>query len=182
MYPVIMKPVMSSALWLSACTLLMASPSLAALKPGDKAPDFTVTAATNGKVGTFSLAQALKQGPVIVYFYPKAFTKGCSLQAQHFSENVDQFKAKHVSVIGMSADDISVLTDFSTKDCGGKFPVGSDPKAQIAKRYDAKMPAVDMSQRVSYLIGQDGRVLYTHDSMNEATHVPGLLEAMKTLK
>lgn len=175
-----MKSVLLSAMVTSA--LILASPSLAALKPGDKAPDFKVKAATNGKVSDFSLSQALKKGPVVVYFYPRAFTKGCSLQAQQFSENIDQFKAKNVSVIGLSADGISTLSDFSTKDCAGKFPVGSDPQARIAKQYDAKLPAVDMSGRVSFLIGQDGRVIYAHDSMNEATHVPGLLEATKTLK
>ncbi|MFT4091929.1 MAG: peroxiredoxin [Asticcacaulis sp.] len=176
-----MKSVFISAA-LSLSALAVATPSLAALNPGDKAPDFTVKAATNGKVNNFTLSQALKKGPVVVYFYPKAFTKGCSVQAQQFSDNIDAFKSKKVTVIGLSADPIATLSDFSTKDCAGKFAVGSDPKAKIAKSYDAKLPAVDMSGRVSYLIGQDGRILYTHDSSNAVTHVPGLLEAMKTLK
>lgn len=176
-----MKSVLVSAV-LSIGALSVASSSLAALKPGDKAPDFTVKAATNGKVSPFSLSQSLKKGPVVVYFYPKAFTKGCSVQAQQFSENIDTFKAKNISVIGLSADNIDILTDFSTKDCAGKFPVGSDPKAGIAKQYDAKLPAADMSGRVSYLISADGHILYTHDSMNAATHVPALLEAAKKLK
>lgn len=178
-----MNPLLRPAVFaLSACALFTAASASAALKPGDKAPDFTVTSATNGKTGTFSLAQSLKKGPVVVYFYPKAFTKGCSLEAQAFAENIDAFEAKNISIIGLSADDVQTLTEFSQKDCGGKFPVGSDPKAAIARQYDAKLPAADMSGRVSYLIGTDGRILYTHDSLNAATHVPGLLEAAQKLK
>jgi thioredoxin-dependent peroxiredoxin len=163
-------------------SLSLAFPSLAALKIGEKAPDFSVKAATNGVVSDFSLSQALKSGPVIVYFYPKAFTSGCSLEARQFSENIGNFKAKKISVVGLSADDVPLLQKFSKADCGGKFPVGSDPKAKIAAKYKAKMPAVDMASRISYIIGRDGKVAFVHNSGNAATHVPALLAAASKLR
>ncbi|MDC7681999.1 peroxiredoxin [Asticcacaulis sp. BYS171W] len=172
---------MKTALIVTALALA-ASPAFAALKVGDKAPDFKVSAATNGVVSDFSLKQALKKGPVVVYFYPKAFTGGCSLEARQFSENMDTFKARGISVVGLSADDVPTLTKFSTADCGGKFPVGSDLGAKIAAKYDAKLPAVDRSGRVSYIIGKNGKIAYVHDSGNASTHVPSLLEASAKLK
>lgn len=171
-----------AALVAAAFALTATSPALAALKVGDKAPDFKVEAATNGETHAFSLKSALKQGPVIVYFYPKAFTGGCSLEAHQFSENMDKFAAKKISVVGLSADDVPTLKKFSKADCGGKFPVGSDKGARIAEKYDAKMPAVPMSGRVSYIIGKDGKIAFVHDSGNAATHVPSLLAAADSLK
>ncbi|WP_343684589.1 peroxiredoxin [Asticcacaulis sp.] len=171
-----------AALVATAFALTATSPALAALKVGDKAPDFKVEAATNGETHAFSLKSALKQGPVIVYFYPKAFTGGCSLEARQFSENMDKFAAKKISVVGLSADDVPTLKKFSKADCGGKFPVGSDKGARIAEKYDAKMPAVPMSGRVSYIIGKDGKIAFVHDSGNAATHVPSLLAAADSLK
>jgi peroxiredoxin len=171
-----------AALVAAAFVLPTTSPALAALKVGDKAPDFKVEAATNGEIHAFSLKSALKQGPVIVYFYPKAFTGGCSLEARQFSENMDKFAAKKISVVGLSADDVPTLKKFSKADCGGKFPVGSDMGAKIAEKYDAKMPAVPMSGRVSYIIGKDGKIAFVHDSGNAATHVPSLLAAADSLK
>ncbi|BEV12287.1 peroxiredoxin [Asticcacaulis sp. DW145] len=171
-----------AALVAAAFALTATSPALAALKVGDKAPDFKVEAATNGETHAFSLKSALKQGPVIVYFYPKAFTGGCSLEARQFSENMDKFAAKKISVVGLSADDVPTLKKFSKADCGGKFPVGSDKGARIAEKYDAKMPAVPMSGRVSYIIGKDGKIAFVHDSGNAATHVPSLLAAADSLK
>ncbi|UDF02270.1 peroxiredoxin [Asticcacaulis sp. AND118] len=170
------------ALIAAALALTAVSPAFAALKVGDKAPDFTVEAATNGATHDFSLKSALKKGPVVVYFYPKAFTGGCSLEARQFSENMDKFKAKKISVVGLSADDVPTLKKFSSADCGGKFPVGSDKGAKIAEKYDAKMPAMPMSSRVSYIIGKDGKVAFVHDSGNAATHVPSLLAAADSLK
>jgi thioredoxin-dependent peroxiredoxin len=158
------------------------SQAQAALKVGDTAPAFKVMAATDGKVAPFTLSDALKKGPVVVYFYPKAFTSGCSLEAREFSENMDQFKAMKISVIGLSNDDIPTLQRFSKADCQGKFPVGADVKAKIAQTYDAKIPAVDMAARVSYLIGQDGKIDFVHSDRNAATHVETLLAAAKKIK
>lgn len=162
---------------LTVAALVAASPSLAALKVGDKAPDFKLQAATNGQISTFSLAKALKSGPVVVYFYPKAFTSGCSLEAHEFSEAMPQFQAKHISVIGISADDIGTLQKFSEQVCQGKFPVAADANAKVAEAYDAKMPVMAMASRISYLIGQDGKIAFVHDDMNASTHVKSLLAA-----
>lgn len=169
-----MKTVLAAVI----AALAFASPAFAALKVGDKAPDFTLKAATNGKVSDFSLKQALKTGPVVVYFYPKAFTGGCSLEAHQFSVAIDKFAVKKVRVVGVSTDDIDTLKRFSTADCQGKFPVASDASASVAKAYDAKLPMVDMAGRVSYVVDKDGRIAFVHDSGDAATHVPALLAAV----
>jgi len=173
-----MKPSHAAVSVLAFAALAFAGPSLAALKVGDKAPDFKLQAATNGAVSTFSLAKALKSGPVVVYFYPKAFTGGCSLEAHEFSEAIPQFQAKHVTVIGVSADDIATLQKFSEQTCQGKFPVAADADAKVAKEYDAKMPMMAMANRISYIVGQDGKISFVHDDMNAATHVQSLLAAI----
>lgn len=115
--------------------------SYAALKQGDTAPDFKAQASLAGKEFTFSLKDALKKGPVVVYFYPAAFTGGCNLQAHTFAENHDKFVAAGASVIGVSLDSIARLNDFSAdpKYCAGKLPVASDAKGEIAKSYDIKI-------------------------------------------
>ena len=164
------------------CALLAANASLAALKVGDKAPDFKVMAATNGVTSVFSLTHALKKGPVVVYFYPKAFTSGCSLEAHQFSEAIDDFKSRKVAVIGLSTDDIPTLQRFSKADCQGKFPVGADANASIATAYDSKIPTTKMAARVSYLIGTDGKILAVHDNPSAAAHVSTMLAAAKNLK
>ncbi|ESQ73862.1 peroxiredoxin [Asticcacaulis sp. AC402] len=163
---------------LSVLGIASATPSLAALKVGDKAPDFKVAAATDGQVADFSLKTALKNGPVVVYFYPKAFTGGCSLEARQFSQAIPQFQSKHVTVIGLSADGIDVLKDFSKKDCAGKFPVGSDSNIAVTKAYDAQMGIMNMSSRISYVVSKDGRIAFVHDSGDASTHVPALLKAV----
>jgi peroxiredoxin Q/BCP len=121
--------------------MLAVTPSFAALKQGDAAPDFKTQASLAGKEFTFSLRDALKKGPVVVYFYPAAFTGGCNLQAHTFAENHDKFAAAGASVIGVSLDSISRLNDFSAdpKYCAGKLPVASDEKGEIAKSYDIKI-------------------------------------------
>jgi len=166
------------AIALTVAALAVSSPALASLKVGDKAPNFTLKAATDGKVKDFSLKAALKKGPVVVYFYPKAFTGGCSLEAHQFSEAIDKFDAKHVSVVGVSTDDIGTLQKFSSADCQGKFPVAADTTAKVAKSYDAKIPAVKMANRISYVIGQDGKIAFVHDSGDASTHVTSLLAAV----
>lgn len=170
--------VRTAAIALAACAALAAAPSFAALKVGDKAPDFKLQAATNGQVSTFSLAQALKSGPVVVYFYPKAFTSGCSLEAHEFSEAIPKFQARHVTVIGVSADDIGTLQKFSEQTCQGKFPVAADAGAKVAKAYDAQMGGMAMANRISYIVGQNGKITFVHDDMNAATHVSSLLAAI----
>lgn len=131
--------------------VLAATPSFAALKQGDTAPDFKAQASLAGKEFTFSLRDALKKGPVVVYFYPAAFTGGCNLQAHTFAENHDKFAAAGASVIGVSLDGISRLNDFSAdpKYCAGKLPVASDEKGMIAKSYDVKVTDTYKGQAVA---------------------------------
>jgi peroxiredoxin len=117
---------------------MFATAAQAALKAGDSAPDFTVQAATGGKDFSFSLAEQLKKGPVVVYFYPKSFTRGCTIEAHEFAENYDNFVASGASLIGLSADTIEVQREFSTKECRDKFPVGADPSLSVIKAYDVK--------------------------------------------
>lgn len=170
------------ALSLAVLGLALASPAFAALKVGDKAPAFHLPAATDGAVKTFSIKDELKKGPVVVYFYPKAFTGGCSLEAHQFSEAIPEFRAHNVSVIGISTDNIATLQKFSKESCQGKFPVGSDIKAKVTSAYDAKMGAMNMSNRISYIIGTDGKIAFVHNDGDAATHVSTLLAAVKAMK
>ena len=162
----------------AALGLAVASPAFAALKVGDAAPAFSIPVATNGAVSTFSLKDALKQGPVVVYFYPKAFTGGCSLEAHQFSEAIPAFQAKHVTVIGVSTDNIDTLKKFSQETCQGKFPVGADTKAVVTKAYDAQMGTMNMSNRISYVVGPDGKIAFVHADGDASTHVSSLLQAV----
>src|ERR1700674_5476999 len=115
----------------------LVSPLYAALKPGAQPPDFTTQATLAGKPFTFSLADALKNGPVVLYFYPAAFTKGCTVEAHDFAEATEQFKALGATVIGVSHDSIETLNKFSVSECRNKFAVAADPDQHIMKSYDA---------------------------------------------
>ncbi len=158
------------------------APALAELKPGAAAPDFAVPASLAGKDYAFSLDEALKQGPVVVYFYPKAFTKGCTVEAHQFAAAMEQFKALNASVIGLSHDDLDTLHKFSETECGGKFPVGSDADRKVMKAYDAQMPVVGMASRTSYVITPDHKIYYTYSAMSPAEHVSNTLGAIKQWK
>src|SRR5688572_12252612 len=118
-------------------------PALAALKQGDAAPDFTAQASMAGKEFKFALKDALKKGPVVVYFYPSAYTQGCNVQARTFSVNQEKFAAAGASVVGVSLDSIDRLNQFSADPefCAGKFPVASDASGKIARSYDLKVEA-----------------------------------------
>jgi len=177
----IMQKAFKSLLVLFLSTVPFASPAFAELKLGSKAPEFALKVATNGKVSNFTLSSALKNGPVVVYFYPKAFTSGCSLEARQFSQSMPRFKAKHITVIGISGDRLNVLKDFSKKECAGQFSVASDRDLKVSSKYEAKMSNIPMAARVSYLIGQDGKILFSHTDSNAATHVSAILEEIDKL-
>ena len=115
-------------------SVLLSVSILAALKPADPAPDFSAKASLAGKEFNFSLQDALKKGPAVVYFYPSAYTKGCDLEAHTFAENKEKFDAAGTTIIGVSADSIERLNAFSADPdyCAGKFPVASDPGHKIA--------------------------------------------------
>jgi peroxiredoxin len=164
---------------------LLATPALADLKPGTKAPQFTAQAYLAGQPFTYKLADALKKGPVVVYFFPSAHTKGCNLEARLFSEAIDDFKAQGATVIGVTSGKISELADFSkeTEHCGGKFPVAADPGAKIAKDYDALLTMKPgWSDRTSYVIAPSGSIVHVYSDLNPNKHVDETLEAVKALK
>ena len=164
---------------------MIASPGLAALPTGAKAPDFVTTGAVAGKPFRLRLSRELRKGPVVLYFYPKAFTKGCTLEAHAFSEASAEFKKAGAQVIGMSADDLPTLKRFSVEECRNAFPVATATAATI-KAYDVQMPVVgkltNMSNRTSYVIGRNGRVAFVHSNLDWSGHVAGTLAAVKALK
>jgi thioredoxin-dependent peroxiredoxin len=164
-------------------SVLVSLPLLAALKVGDKAPDFSARASLAGKEFNFSLQDALKKGPVVVYFYPSAYTGGCDLEAHTFAEQSDKFASAGATIIGVSADDLGRLKQFSAdpKFCAGKFPIASDADTKIAQTYDLvvsppRAGAKDVNQveinhafieRVTFVIGKDGKVLATLSSKSD---------------
>ena len=163
---------------LLAATLL-ASPAFAALKEGDAAPPFSVPASLAGKEFKFDLADALKKGPVVLYFYPAAFTKGCTVEAHEFAEATEQFNALGATVIGASIDDIDTLNKFSVSECRNKFAVAAVDKA-IAKSYDVSlwfMPG--HSNRTSYVIAPDGKIIFVYSALDPDGHVEKSMAAVK---
>ena len=184
-----------------ALSLLVSLPVLAALKIGDKAPDFSARASLAGKEFTFSLQDALKKGPTVVYFYPSAYTKGCDLEAHTFAEMKDQFDAAGATIIGVSADSIARLDQFSADPdyCAGKFPVASDANHQIAESYNLATTAVkagqadvrgvaidhDFIERLTFVIGKDHKIIATlsskEDGLSPDQHVKKSLEIVKNL-
>ena len=168
-----------------AFACLLAAPCFAALKPGTKAPLFQAPAYLAGKPFTFDLAASLKKGPVVVYFFPAAFTAGCNVEAAAFSQAIDKFKAQGATVIGVTAGNTERLAEFSsdTEKCAGKFAVAADAGAKIAKSYDATLAIKpDLSSRTSYVIAQDGRIVFVHDAMNPNQHVKETLDAVTALR
>lgn len=162
---------------------LIATPgvAMAALGNGVKAPAFKTKAALAGKTFDFILADALKKGPVVLYFYPKAFTHGCTLEANAFAEALPQFKAAGASVIGMSNDDIATLKRFSREECRDAFPVGV-AGAQVIDAYDVAMAGSGLTSRTSYVIARDGRIVAVHANADYRGHVAQTLAAVRALK
>ncbi len=167
-----------------------ATPALADLAVGSKAPDFTAPAYLAGKPFTFDMAAARKKGPVVLYFFPSAHTKGCNLEAHLFSEAAADFKAQGATLIGVTAGKIDELAAFSaeTEHCGGKFPVAADQGAKIAKSYDSPLrmaglkAPMDLSARTSYVIAPDGTVISAYDNLQADDHVNQTLTALKAWK
>jgi peroxiredoxin Q/BCP len=184
---------------LLACILSCAilSPAEAALKAGDAAPDFLAQASFAGKASGYSLKEALKKGPVVVYFYPSAYTGGCNVQAHAFAVNDEKFAAAGASIVGVSLDSITRLNDFS-KDpeyCNGKFPVASDADGRIAKSYDLAVKegragikdtrGVDIdhgfAERTTFIVSPDGKIAATIGGMSPQENVAKALEAVQSL-
>lgn len=170
---------------LAAALALLAVPASASLPAGAKAPMFATQAAKGGKPFGFDLAKALKKGPVVLYFYPKAFTQGCTLEAHAFAEATADFAKYGATVVGMSNDDIDTLKRFSREACRDKFAVGSaTPK--IVAAYDADLvrdgKSTGMTERTSYVIDQSGRIVFVHSDLDYKDHVRLTLEAVKKLR
>jgi peroxiredoxin Q/BCP len=164
-----------------ACSMALAGPAAhAALAVGAAAPDFSAEAAVGGQTFRFSLSQALKQGPVVLYFYPKSFTSGCTVEAHQFSDATAKFKALGASVVGMSNDDLETQKRFSVEACRGKFPVAADEGAKVMKLYDAGLMVMpNVADRISYVISPEGKVLMSFASMNPDGHVEAALKAVQ---
>ena len=176
----------------------VALPAAAALKPGDSAPDFTAPASLDGKTFTFSLKQALQKGPVVVYFYPSAFTGGCNIQAHTFAVNYDKFAAAGASIIGVSLDSIARLNDFSADPqyCAGKIPVASDVNGTIAKSFDltvrdavagkkdSRGVEIDhgFAERTTFIVTPDGKIAASLGGLAPAVNVDQSLAAVEQLK
>ena len=168
----------------AAAALLVAAPAFAALAVGAKAPDFTTRGAMAGKIFSVHLAEQLKKGPVVLYFFPAAYTGGCNAEAHAFAEAIPAFTKAGATVIGMSADNVDTLSKFSAEKCAGKFAVASAGPRVVAG-YDValgrQVQGRDVTKRTSYVIAKDGRVAFVHDDMNPAEHVATTLAAVEKL-
>lgn len=164
-----------------ACTAaLFAAPAYAALKTGANAPDFTALASIGGKEFKFALADALKKGPVVLYFYPAAFTPGCTIEAHNFADAMGDYEKLGATVIGVSHDPIEKLDRFSLTECRSKFPVAADTDGKIMRSYDAVQdPRAEYADRVSYVIAPDGKVIYSYTAGDPTHHVEYTMAAVK---
>ena len=159
---------------------VMSVPAIAALSMGAKAPDFTTQAALGGKEFTFSLAAALKKGPVVLYFFPAAFTPGCTQEAHDFAEATDKFAALGATVIGVTAGNANRVTEFSSVECRNKFAVAADPDQKVIKQYDAVLKQKpEWSDRTSYVIAPDGTILLAYTNLDPGEHVARTMAAVQ---
>ena len=160
----------------------LAAPAGAALPVGAKAPEIVTTGAVGGKAFKLDLQRELRKGPVVLYFFPKAFTKGCTLEAHAFSEAAAEFRKAGAEVIGMSADNLPTLEQFSVKECRSAFPVATATPETI-RAYDVAFDkAPGLTNRTSYVIGRDGRVVMVHSDLDWSQHVAKTLAAVRALK
>ncbi|WP_326525724.1 peroxiredoxin [Sphingomonas sp.] len=173
-----------------AAVALVAVPAAAALAPGSRAPTFHTRGALAGKVVDVNLASLLRKGPVVLYFFPAAGTKGCNAEAKAFADAVPQFAAAGATVLGMSGDSVEVLREFSTQECAGKFTVAS-AGPRVVKGYDVafgrqiKTPSgamINATRRVSYVIDRGGHIVYAHDDPRPDAHVTSTLDAVRALR
>jgi peroxiredoxin Q/BCP len=171
---------MRRSLITAVATALIAVPAFAALPDGTKAPDFSTDASLAGKAFKFSLQDALKKGPVVLYFYPAAFTPGCTVEAHEFAEATDKFKALGATVIGVSHDPIEKLNQFSVSECRNKFAVASDADGSVMKNYDAILPVKpEYANRTSYVIAPTGVIIYSYTDLKPDKHVENTMAAVK---
>jgi thioredoxin-dependent peroxiredoxin len=163
---------------------LLSTAAWSAIKEGETAPDFTLQAAVGGKSFTFQLSEALKKGPVVLYFYPKSFTKGCTIEAHDFADNAENFAASGATLIGLSADNIETQIEFSSKECRDKLPIAADPDAAVIRSYDALRAGPSpsgavVSDRVSFVIAPDGKIIYAYQDRAPEKHIENTLAAVR---
>jgi peroxiredoxin len=182
-----MRKSLDMAAGLAMALALGVAPAHATLTVGAKAPDFTTRGAKAGKIFKLHLAEALKKGPVVLYFFPAAFTPGCTAEAHDFAEASDDFAKAGATVIGMAADPVDKLAKFSTEECRDKFAVAS-AGPDIVKAYDVALPPMEghpmlagRTSRTSYVIASSGRIAYVYDNLDYRQHVSGALAAVKSL-
>ncbi|HET7606739.1 MAG TPA: peroxiredoxin [Sphingomicrobium sp.] len=165
-----------------AGSALLATPALGALPIGSKAPDFTTTGAVAGKPFKLHLADQLKHGPLVLYFFPKAFTSGCTAEAHAFSEASAEFKKLGARVVGMSADDLPTLQKFSVEECRNQFPVAT-ADGDVRKAYDVVLKQKpEYANRTSYVIDRNGKIVMEYTNLDPSEHVQRTLAAVKKLK
>ena len=178
-------------------SLVATLPAQAALKAGDTAPDFSTQASLAGKAFHYVLADALKAGPVVVYFYPSAFTEGCNIQAHTFSVRKEEFDAAGATIIGVSLDSISRLNDFSAdpKYCAGNIAVASDADGKIVAAYDLKVanapaPVPDsrgvlidhgFAERTTFIVTPDHKIYASIGGVTPTANVEAALDDVQQL-
>jgi peroxiredoxin Q/BCP len=165
----------------AAAAIVAAAPAAAALKLSATAPDFTAPAALGGDVHDFELKAALAKGPVVLYFFPKSFTSGCTIEAHAFSDHIADFRRLGATVIGVSADDIATQERFSKQECRSNFLVASDPNLKIARAYDAVLLGT-FANRTSYVIAPDGKIIETYTNLEPLGHIDNALRALHASK
>jgi thioredoxin-dependent peroxiredoxin len=189
---------MKKHLFALLCSTAIVLPAAAALQAGDTAPEFEARASLDGEEFDFALGDALEKGPVVVYFYPSAFTKGCNVQAHEFAKNMEKFEAAGASVIGVSLDSIERLNEFSADPeyCAGKLPVASDASGEIARSYELEIHeevegAKDtrgveighgFAERTTFIVTPDGKIAETIGGMSPMENVQKSLEAVQGLQ
>ena len=174
---------MKSALLAASFATLLALPAAAALQVGSTAPDFSAQASIGGKEFSFKLSEALKKGPVVLYFYPAAFTPGCTIEAHNFADATDDFAKLGATVIGVSHDTIETLNKFSTTECRSKFAVAADTDQSITKAYDSVLTRKpEYADRTSYVIAPDGKILLAYTNLKPDEHVALTMKAVSDWK
>jgi peroxiredoxin Q/BCP len=169
-------------LLLALAAVAVASPALAALPVGAAAPAIKTQVALAGKDTPFDLKAQLKKGPVVLYFFPAAFTAGCTAEAHEFAEATDDFKKAGATVVGMTGGNVDRIAEFSKLECRDKFAVGA-ASPDVIKAYDvASATRAGFTGRVSYVIGKDGKIAYVHDNPNFAEHMKGTLATVQAMK
>lgn len=173
-----MKKIVGAAALLGAG--LLASGANATLPVGAKAPDFAIKAALGGKEFNFSLADALKKGPVVLYFFPAAFTKGCTIEAHDFAEATDRFNKLGATLIGVTAGNADRVTEFSSVECRNKFAVAADADQKVIKAYDVVLPKhPEYSNRTSFVIAPDHKIVFEYTNLEPDNHVALTMQAVQ---